>query len=77
MASKQAQRKCDAFNKAHPVGSTVRYWKGAREGEGNLGETRSEAHVLGEHTAVVWISGVAGCIALTHVEPVVEPKGGA
>ncbi len=58
------------FNEHNPIGTLVRYWTGAREGEGKLAKTDSAAHVLGGHTAVVWLAGVSGCIALTHVEPV-------
>lgn len=50
----------------------VRYWVGARYGEGRIGKTRSSAFVLGGHTAVVQIADVPGCVALTHVE-VVKP----
>jgi len=52
-------------------GKTVRYWVGVvREGDGLTGETRTHAHLLGGHTPVVWITGAASCIALTHVEAV-------
>lgn len=59
------------WNEAHQKGTRVRYWKGPREGE-PTGEatTRAPAEALGGHTAVVWLDGVSGCIALTHVEVV-------
>lgn len=56
------------FNQAHPVGTEVRFWSGRREGEGRLSKTRSEASLLGGHTAVVWVEDRPDCIALTHVE---------
>lgn len=57
------------WNKAHPVGTPVRVWTGAREGDGLLTRTRSAASVLGGHTAVVWVDGEGACIALSHVDP--------
>lgn len=73
----------EVFNHMHPIGTPVEYWRGRREGPGAMGETRSEAQLMGD-SAVVWITGVSGCIALTHVR-VVSPapastddaKGGA
>ncbi|MFB6398323.1 hypothetical protein [Polymorphospora lycopeni] len=60
------------FNDTHPIGTPVRYWKGAREGNGKTARTRTAAQLLGGHTAVVWLTGVAGCISLTHVQPISE-----
>jgi hypothetical protein len=51
------------------VGTRCRYWKGAREGEGQVAATRSEATMLGGHSAVIFLEGVAGCVSLSHVEP--------
>lgn len=64
-----AALQAEAFNKHSPRGSQVRYWTGAIEGEGKIGITRSDAGVLGGHTAVVMICGVVGCVALSHVRP--------
>lgn len=61
------------FNRQHPVGTRVRYWRGIREGAGLVGFTKSAAGILGDHTAVVWIAGCSGCIALSHVEPLDRP----
>lgn len=61
-----------AFNNTTPVRTPVRYWTGAREGDGKTTRTRTPAQLLSGHTAVVWLDGVAGCIALTHVEPITE-----
>jgi hypothetical protein len=66
--------KAAAWNASNPVGTPVRYWTGAREGEGQTGETRSTARVLGGHTAVVWVTGHDACIALTHVDPIPIPE---
>ena len=58
------------FNAAYRVGTLCRYWTGEREGEGKIAATRSEAQMLSGHTAVVWLEGVSGCVALSHVEAV-------
>lgn len=64
------------WNQRFPVGTAVRYWTGLREGIGKLSKTRSEAQVLGGHTAVVWIENQVGCVALSHVEPEMKARGG-
>jgi hypothetical protein len=63
------------FRLANPVGTRVRYWTGAREGDGRMGYIWHPATVLGGHTAVAWVrvEGTdenVGAVALTHVEPI-------
>ena len=63
--SKAAQELCDRWNKLHPVGSAVTVTK-------DLGDkldtvTRSEAWVLGGHTAVILVEGISGGYSLTRV----------
>ena len=62
---------CAAFNRAHPVGSTIRVWPGARgDGPGRLVQVAHPgAYVLGGHTAVVQVTGGHGCIRLDFVAP--------
>lgn len=67
MSGKALVRK---WNKSFPIGTKVRYWTGVREGIGNISTTRTEAQFLGGHTPIVWIEGVSGCVALSHVEPI-------
>jgi hypothetical protein len=57
----------DAWNAAHQVGQCVRYWTGAREGDGKVSRTRTVAKVFYSQ-AVVWVEGEGSCIALTHVK---------
>lgn len=72
----QLQRQVAEWNAQHPVGTRVRYWRGERKGEpSGEGITHSPATVLGGHTAVAWIEGCSGCVALSHVEAV--QHGGA
>ena len=64
-------QQCSYFNRVHEVGTLVRYWNGAKEGEpSGIEKTRTEARVLGDHTVVVWLEGVAGCVSLSHIEPI-------
>jgi hypothetical protein len=71
LREQREQKVCDKFNEAHPVGTKVRYWKKEREGEpSGVAQTRSMAQVLSGHTAVVWVVGEPGCIAMSHVQAV-------
>ena len=58
------------WNMDFPPGTPVRVWPGFREGPGRITKTTTPAYVLGGHTPVVWVDGVRGCIALTHVQPI-------
>ena len=72
--ARDAARAVREFNANHPIGQRVRFWNGVREGSGLVGNTYQPAFALGGHTACVWIRpGARGPIALTHVEPIVDP----
>jgi hypothetical protein len=67
-------RATESFNLDNPLGTRVRYWTGAKDGNGRHGYIWHHATVLG-HTAVAWIrvEGTdqnVGAVALTHVEPI-------
>lgn len=68
------QVEANGFNERFPIGTPVRYWTGVREGEGKVSKTRTEAQVLGGHTAVVWVEDEASCIALTHVRVLADAE---
>lgn len=57
------------FNR-YPVGTRVKFWPSAREGEGRTGTTSSTAWVTDAGKAVVLIAGQVGWTALSHVEVV-------
>lgn len=61
----------EEWNHRYPVGTRVRFWPGAKDGEGRESVTRSAAQRLGGAGGppVVWVRDYAACIALTHVEP--------
>ena len=66
------QSTVDRFNVRYPVGTLVRYWKGAGGEHNSSGVTRTvtRASVLSGHTPVVWVEGETGCISLTQVAPI-------
>ena len=63
---------CQKFNEDFPVGTLMRAWPGAlHSGRSVTGAVLEPgATVLSGHTAVVYIEGVSGCLALTNVEPI-------
>jgi hypothetical protein len=56
------------------VGDLVDYWTGAREGTPSGRGRIKSVSLLGGHTPVAWIDGARGCVALTHLRNVCEPK---
>lgn len=62
----QLQKQCDKWNAANEVGTTVVYEETRGEGETFRGKSKSEAQVLGGHSAVIWLEGKSGCVALDH-----------
>lgn len=71
-------REVAAWNRAHPIGTAVTAYPGARPEVFSKARridttTRSEAQVLSGHTVVVWVDGHEACIALTHID--IRPGG--
>lgn len=58
------------FNHAVKVGDEVDYWEVVGMGEPQRFVVEGEAEVLGGHTAVAWLKGKRGCVALDHCKPV-------
>lgn len=67
---KQIQCWCDDWNSKHRPGVEVIYHPVIGEAAGLLTKTTGEAYVLGGHTAVVFVEGVSGCVALRAVREV-------
>lgn len=68
-ANKKMQAECDAFNASHKPGDVIMCWPGVREGLPVERTVREPgAVILSGHTAVVYVTGGGGCIALSHVE---------
>lgn len=62
------ERLVAAWNETHPVGCKVEVTRD--RGETQQTTTRSEAQMLGGHTAVIWLDGIAGCYALERVKAI-------
>jgi hypothetical protein len=61
----------DSWNASHPIGTHVRYWPVLPPVDSILPKdtiTRSEAWALGDGSVVVKVIGIAGGVALSHVE---------
>lgn len=62
----------EKWNLKHPVGTLVEYHPVIGEPAHELRKTRTRADVLSGHTAVVWLEGKSGCVALDACVPVPE-----
>lgn len=67
-SQQKLQKQCDAWNSANAVGATVK----VRLDNGEMRETttRSQAEILGGHSAVIWLEGITGCYLLDRVRAV-------
>lgn len=63
----------DGWNQQHEIGAPVVYRNDSHELL--FTTTRSRADILGGHTAVIWLVGVAGCVALDRVTAIPAPAG--
>jgi hypothetical protein len=61
------ERRCHNWNSGHSVGSEVEYHPVIGEEAHRITKTRSEAYVLSGHTAVIFVEGQSGCVALEAV----------
>lgn len=55
------------WNRTHPIGTPISYWRGLLEGPGTDSRVRESAWLPGGHTPVAMVEGYAGAIALTHI----------
>ncbi|KUZ78274.1 hypothetical protein [Burkholderia ubonensis] len=63
------QKAVDDWNARVSVGATVEYSE-VRGDPPKTFTTRTAAEVLSGHTAVVWLNGKSGCVAISHCTPV-------
>lgn len=63
---KKIEREVSTWNERANIGDLVTYLDD--NGEAHSTRTRSEASLLGGHTAVVWIEGRVGCVKLSRVK---------
>ena len=67
---KEQQELADVWNSQHPIGTAVTRYKlvdPLREPQET--KTRSEAWLMGGHTAMVMVEGVAGGVMVESVKP--------
>ena len=69
-------RKAWDWNEKHPIGTTVSYRPVVGASEHTVHRTRTRAQVLGGHTAVIWLEGKTGCIALDAIEALQDDDDG-
>lgn len=60
------QKEAAAWNARVKVGDTVQYEEVKGVTEAQTFKTKTEAEVLSGHTAVVWLEGTRGCVAVSH-----------
>jgi len=64
----------DKWNATHPIGTPVTRYKLINPLlEGSETTTRSEAWVMGDHSVMVMVKGVAGGVVLESVIPLHNP----
>lgn len=64
----QMLKACHDFNVRHQVGDTITVYTGLIGENPQEVQIRYAAQILSGHTAVVYVTGGAGCVALTHVK---------
>jgi len=64
------EKRCAQWNAKHPIGTEVEYHPVIGAPAFRLRKTRTQAQVLSGHTAVVWLEGESGCVALEACVPV-------
>lgn len=72
----KSQARVDVFNREYPVGTPVRYWP-VRHEDGSFdttwepreGMVRGVAYVNSAGGAVVFVTGITGCVSISHLEP--------
>lgn len=66
----QLEERCRQWNVTHPIGAVVEYHSTIGAYRHIVTRTRGEAYVLSGHTAVCFIEGIPGCVALDALVPV-------
>ncbi len=67
--AKNPEQEVADWNSRVKVGDLVEY-RSHPEAEPQTFKTRTEAHVLSGHTAVVWLEGKSGCVCCDACRPV-------
>lgn len=67
-------KQCERWNRDYPVGTTVAFYPVIGGAHFRVRKTCTEAQVLSGHTAVVWLDGESGCVALEACKVIVEQR---
>jgi hypothetical protein len=67
-------KQCERFNRDYPIGTTVAFYPVIGGTAFRIRKTSTKAEVLSGHTAVVWLDGESGCVALEACKVIVEQK---
>lgn len=68
--TQQLEKQVNDWNAQHPIGTRVMRYKLIHPlREGNETQTRSEAWIMGGHSAMVMVEGVSGGVCLESVTP--------
>ena len=68
--AEQLEERCQQWNAAYPIGTVVEYHSVIGAYRHIVTTTKSAATVLSGHTAVCFVDGIAGCVALDALVPV-------
>ena len=60
----QLEKQCREWNAQHPVGSPIRYHSIIGSPNHIMTTVREPAYVMSGHTAVCFVEGISGCVAL-------------
>src|SRR5688572_23017360 len=71
---RHAEKEAAKWNARYPVGTCVRYYPAKGSPEFKEVVTTTPASVLGGHSAVVWVTGITGCVFLDNCEPWIEDE---
>ena len=66
------ESQCQKWNNAYPVGTSVEYHPVIGDSAFRQRATVSKAQVLSGHTAVIWLDGERGCVALDACVPIAK-----
>lgn len=65
---KEATDAAEAFNKRYPIGTSVTYYELIEPlAKPRTTHTRSEAWVMGGHSAMIMVDGISGGVCLDHI----------
>lgn len=68
----EIQAQCDVWNHQHQIGTLVAFEAAPGSGETHRGKSTSEAMGWADHSAVIWLEGMRGCVSLNRCVAIVS-----